>query len=251
MMPRLDGFGLVREVRADPALADIPIVLLSARAGEESTIEGRQAGADDYLVKPFSARELLARIAANLKMSKLRHNFEQRIAADLRAMTLLREVGSQCMREDVDMEQCLHQIVDAAIAITGADKGNLQLFEADVGAFTIAAQRGFDGPILKLFEQERETGSAYAAATRMGTRVIIEDVTRSDLFAATQARQAMVDAGVRAVISTPLMNSKGSLLGVISTHFASPRRPGERELHFMDLLARQTAYYLERSSNRY
>jgi DNA-binding response OmpR family regulator len=57
MMPGLDGFGLVREIRSDPKLAGVPIILLSARAGEDSSIEGLQAGADDYLVKPFSSRE--------------------------------------------------------------------------------------------------------------------------------------------------------------------------------------------------
>ncbi|HEX5452989.1 MAG TPA: GAF domain-containing protein [Stellaceae bacterium] len=72
MMPRLDGFGLVRAIRADPALADLPIVLLSARAGEEAGVEGLEAGADDYLVKPFSARELLARIRANLGTARMR-----------------------------------------------------------------------------------------------------------------------------------------------------------------------------------
>ncbi|HTT82048.1 MAG TPA: ATP-binding protein, partial [Rhizomicrobium sp.] len=55
MMPRLDGFGLVRAIRGDPALRDLPIIMLSARAGEESTIDGLAAGADEYLVKPFSA----------------------------------------------------------------------------------------------------------------------------------------------------------------------------------------------------
>jgi DNA-binding response OmpR family regulator len=72
MMPRLGGFGLLRAVREDPRLADIPVVLLSARAGEEASIEGVHAGADDYLVKPFSARELQARIEANLEKSRLR-----------------------------------------------------------------------------------------------------------------------------------------------------------------------------------
>jgi PAS domain S-box-containing protein len=62
MMPRLDGFGLIRQLRADPALRAIPVVLLSARAGEEARIEGLGKGADDYLVKPFSSRELLVRV---------------------------------------------------------------------------------------------------------------------------------------------------------------------------------------------
>ena len=72
MMPKLDGFGVLRSLRADPDLASIPIILLSARAGQEATVEGLDAGADDYVVKPFSARELLARVAGALALSRLR-----------------------------------------------------------------------------------------------------------------------------------------------------------------------------------
>jgi PAS domain S-box-containing protein len=72
MMPRLDGFGLLRELRADPLTQSLPVILLSARAGEESRVEGLQAGADDYLVKPFGARELQARVSAHLQMARLR-----------------------------------------------------------------------------------------------------------------------------------------------------------------------------------
>jgi signal transduction histidine kinase/DNA-binding response OmpR family regulator len=72
MMPRLDGFGLVREIRADPALRDIPVILLSARAGEGNRIEGFDAGATDYLVKPFSSRELIACIGANINLARVR-----------------------------------------------------------------------------------------------------------------------------------------------------------------------------------
>jgi signal transduction histidine kinase/CheY-like chemotaxis protein len=67
MMPRLDGFGLIRALRGSPETATMPIILLSARAGEESTLEGLASGADDYLVKPFSARELLARVRAHVE----------------------------------------------------------------------------------------------------------------------------------------------------------------------------------------
>jgi PAS domain S-box-containing protein len=72
MMPNLDGFGLVKALRTDPQTREIPIILLSARAGEESRIEGLEVGADDYLIKPFSARELLARVEATLKLAQLR-----------------------------------------------------------------------------------------------------------------------------------------------------------------------------------
>ncbi len=72
MMPRLDGFGLVRALKADPATANIPVIVLSARAGEEATAEGLERGADDYLIKPFAERELLARVEARLEVARLR-----------------------------------------------------------------------------------------------------------------------------------------------------------------------------------
>ena len=72
MMPVLDGFGLLAAVRADPALRELPVVLLSARAGEEARIEGLEAGATDYIVKPFAARELLARVEALLIAAAVR-----------------------------------------------------------------------------------------------------------------------------------------------------------------------------------
>ncbi|HUN82758.1 MAG TPA: ATP-binding protein, partial [Terracidiphilus sp.] len=78
MMPRLDGFGLLRAIREDSTLAGTPVVLVSARAGEESRVEGLESDADDYLIKPFAARELLARVAANVKMSNLRRETAER-----------------------------------------------------------------------------------------------------------------------------------------------------------------------------
>jgi PAS domain S-box-containing protein len=72
MMPRLDGFGLLRELRNDHDLRDLPVIVLSARAGEDARVEGLDAGADDYLTKPFSARELVARVNANLEMARFR-----------------------------------------------------------------------------------------------------------------------------------------------------------------------------------
>ena len=72
MMPRLDGFGLVRGIRGNPETCSVPVILLSARAGEEAGIEGVEAGSDAYLVKPFSRRELLARVDAQLATARLR-----------------------------------------------------------------------------------------------------------------------------------------------------------------------------------
>jgi signal transduction histidine kinase len=77
MMPRLDGFGLLGQLRADPQLRTVPFILLSARAGEEAKGEGLEAGADDYLIKPFSTRELLARVTTNLRLARAREEAER------------------------------------------------------------------------------------------------------------------------------------------------------------------------------
>jgi signal transduction histidine kinase len=91
MMPGLDGFGVLRALRADPATQAKPVILLSARAGEESRVDGLQAGADDYLVKPFAARELLARVSAHLKMARVRVE-AAKVERQLRAETELERV---------------------------------------------------------------------------------------------------------------------------------------------------------------
>ena len=95
MMPHLDGFGLLRAIREDSALASTPVILLSARAGEESRVEGLQAHADDYLVKPFAARELLARVATHVKMANFRREAaerEERLRSAMEHVALLQQL---------------------------------------------------------------------------------------------------------------------------------------------------------------
>jgi PAS domain S-box-containing protein len=74
MMPRMDGFALLKAIKSDPRTVDVPLVLLSARAGEESRVEGVVAGADDYLVKPFTAQQLIAQVSAQLTIGRVRRD---------------------------------------------------------------------------------------------------------------------------------------------------------------------------------
>jgi PAS domain S-box-containing protein len=83
MMPKLDGIGLLRALREDTSTNSIPVILLSARAGEEFQIQGLGAGADDYLVKPFSARELLSRVKAHVDSNQRRRESENRLSMAL------------------------------------------------------------------------------------------------------------------------------------------------------------------------
>ncbi len=103
MMPGLDGFGLLRELKADPRTSPVPVILLSARAGEEAKAEGLEAGADDYLVKPFSARELLARVEGTVKTARARAD---QVQARQKAEALAQELSQR-----VDFEQQLIGIV--------------------------------------------------------------------------------------------------------------------------------------------
>jgi diguanylate cyclase (GGDEF)-like protein len=72
MMPVLDGFGLVRALRAEPRTREVPVIMISGHGAEEARVEGLDAGADDYLVKPFGVRELLARVRTHLDVARLR-----------------------------------------------------------------------------------------------------------------------------------------------------------------------------------
>lgn len=171
---------------------------------------------------------------------------QSRIVADLQAMTRLHDIGVQCARDANGIERCLQLILDAAIEITSADKGNIQLLEPSSGALTIAVQRGFDDRFLRFFATVHDDGaSACGAALNSHERVIVEDVAQSPIFAGTPALEIMLQAGARACQSTPLV-SKGKILGVLSTHFGHPHRPDDRVLRLVDLLARQCADYLER-----
>jgi PAS domain S-box-containing protein len=247
MMPRLDGFALVRALRADPTLANLPIVLLSARAGEDASIEGLETGADDYLVKPFSARELVARVNANVGMARLRQEAARSAAAELQALKRLNAIGNHCVRAGDDLESCLTEILDAAIAFTGADKGNIQLLDHTSSVLEIAVHQGFARPFLDFFARvDRGDAAACGTAMKSAERVIVEDVARSDIFVGQRSLDVLLEAGVRAVQSTPLVSSAGETLGMISTHFSEVHRPRERELGLLDLLARQAADYLER-----
>ena len=77
MMPKLDGFGLLKKLKTNISTRNIPLIFLSARAGEEAKVEGLNAGADDYLTKPFSSKELIARVANHLAISTARRHAEK------------------------------------------------------------------------------------------------------------------------------------------------------------------------------
>jgi PAS domain S-box-containing protein len=105
MMPGLDGFGLLRALRGEPATRLIPVILLSARAGDEATAEGLGAGASDYIVKPFAARDLLVRVASRLAVASVAseaHAAEVRASQELARLLAKAEASERQFRELVE-----------------------------------------------------------------------------------------------------------------------------------------------------
>jgi PAS domain S-box-containing protein len=136
MMPRLDGFGLLRAIREDATLASTPVIMLSARAGEETRVEGLRADADDYLVKPFTERELLARVATHVKMAKLRRETAER-GERLRSEAELERVKARASEERLAETDRLYRELQRAHAELRLQLGLLQLLP--VAAWTLNA----------------------------------------------------------------------------------------------------------------
>lgn len=157
MMPKLDGLALVRAVREAPDLNDTPVVLLSARAGEESRLEGMQGGADDYLVKPFSARELLARVEGHVKMHRMRRDARiehERLAKEYETLLNQAPLGVYV----VDPELRIRHVNPVALPVFG----DISVVGRDLSeVLHILWSPEFAEEILRNFRHTLETGEPF------------------------------------------------------------------------------------------
>ena len=135
----------------------------------------------------------------------------------------------------------LTKLLDTATLVGGATRGNIQLFDAATRSLAIVVQRGFGKEFLEFFAHVHEGEAACGATMMSGKRVVVEDVTDSPIFFRTPALELMLDAGARAVQSTPLFDGAGRLVGVLSTHYREPRSLEEDDLRQLDVIARRTA----------
>jgi two-component sensor histidine kinase len=207
------------------------------RGFPEATLEPRPA---------FRLREvsLVARRMREAAVAVL--DSRKAVDTELDNMRRLNQLSTLLVGERSSFEDCLAEITKTGIAISGADKGNLQLFDAASGSLTIVAQQGFQDDFMKFFANVRGYDTACGEAMRTAEQIIVDDVLTSKIFVGQPAQKVLLEAAVRAVVSTPLMSSKGSLLGVLSTHFTQSLNPSERQLRLINILARQAADYLER-----
>jgi PAS domain S-box-containing protein len=224
---RVDHFETIRR-RKDGTLLNVSLTISPIKDAH-----GKVIGASKI------ARDVTESKRAEAAIQKL----NEQLAAELVAMTRLQALSTRLVQAD-DFPVLLGEILDAALEITHAQMGNVQLFDDDV--LRIVCQRGFEEPFLAFFQSVKQGRGACGTALERGERIIVDDVAASELFAGTPSLEVILASGGRALQSTPLITRAGEVLGVFSTYYRSPHRPGERDLRMLDLLARQAADLIER-----
>jgi signal transduction histidine kinase/two-component SAPR family response regulator len=169
MMPRLDGFGLLAAIRGNERTRTIPVIMLSARAGENSVIEGLSAAADEYLSKPFSARELLARVASQLHLARVRQETEKLLRYHSeRFEALLNNAPLGVYLVDADF--CIAQMNPAALpSFSNIPGGAIGRDFADI--MHILLDQTDADEIVRIFRHTLATGESYLAPERSKFRV--------------------------------------------------------------------------------
>jgi len=224
---RVQHFETIRR-RKDGGLLNISLTISPVRDAE-----GKITGASKI------ARDITERKRSEEAIQAL----NRQLSADVLAMARMQQLSTRLVQAE-DISQLLDEITAAGAEITGADMGNIQLLEDDT--LKIVSQRGFDTPFLDYFNSAGRELVVAAEILKRGERVIVEDLVESPLFRGKQALDVMLAAGVHALQSTPLISRSGHLLGMLSTHYRAPQRPGPRELRMLDVLARQAADLIER-----
>src|SRR5215472_16702238 len=247
MMPNLDGFALLKELRRSESTATVPVILLSARAGEESRVEGIAAGADDYLVKPFSARELAARVETHLKLSNIRTDAENRIRQREQELQVLHKVGAT-LASELD----LHKLVQAAI-----DAGR-DLSEAGFGAFFYNVVNS-GGESYKLYAVSGAVPEDFAqfpmprntcifAPTFAGEATVrMDDVTKDPRYGKSAPFFGMPSGHlpVRSYLAVPVVSRTGEVLGGLFYGHSQAGVFTERAERLVEGVAKQAAIAID------
>jgi len=218
MIPGLDGFGLLREIRADAQLKRVPVIMLSARAGESARIEGIRAGADDYVVKPFSARELLARVSARIEVSRLeaeRSAAERALHEEAKTLETLDLIG-RLLTAELDLERILQAVTDAATEVSGAAFGAFFYnVTNELGeAYLLYTLSGAPREAFEKFGTPRNT-PVFAPTFRGEGPIRSDDITKDPRYG-TMGPHFGMPAGhlpVRSYLAVPVRSRSGEVLG--------------------------------------
>ena len=249
MMPKLDGVGLMEAMRAEPELKDIPVILLSARAGEESKVEGLRAGAEDYLTKPFSARELLARVESNLKIANTRRESERVLREEAQILEELNRVGT-AVSSELDLERAVQVVTDAATTLTGAAFGAFfyNLTNDKGESYTLYTLSGVPREAFSKFPMPRNT--AVFAPTFAGEGIVRSPDIRQDPRFGKNAPYHGHPKGhlpVASYLAVPVVSRTGEVLGGL--FFGHPETGifDERAERIVSAIAHQAAIAIDKA----
>ena len=169
MMPKVDGFALLAAIRTDERTRSMPVILLSARAGAEARIEGLRAGADEYLTKPFSARELMACVASQLKLGNLRRDSERalRFSSEQR-QTLVNQSPLGVILVDADFR--IREVNPVALTAFGDIEGGV--VGRDFGeVMRLIWEQDYADELVRVFRKTLETGERFAVQEHSNRRI--------------------------------------------------------------------------------
>jgi PAS domain S-box-containing protein len=192
------------------------------------------------------AGEIVGAINMLVDITERKRALEQ-LAAELADSKLLQALSAEMTREG-NVEALYEKIMDAAVAIMRSDFASMQVLDESQDALRLLAYHGFEpsfGTTFALVSPETRTSCSVARQT--ARRVVVPNVETCDFIVATPSLDHHLEAGIRAVQSTPLVSRDGALVGMISTHWKQPHQPSERDLRLLDILARQAADLIERN----
>lgn len=166
-------------------------------------------------------------------------------AAELAGVSRLQVLSTKLVQSG-DFTSLLQEIVAGAAELTGTTKANIQFFNQETGELKIAVHQGLSPAFLARFS-DRGAPLGCDTAVRTMQRVEVEDLNLDKEWQGSEELNILLDDGIRAFQSTPLVSRGGRLLGVLSTHFAEPHLLNDREIRHLDLLARMAADFMERA----
>jgi PAS domain S-box-containing protein len=175
-------------------------------------------------------------------------DLRDQLSAELAIVVRLHEMSTRFVQGG-DLTRLLEEVLDAALVIARTDLGQVRLHEPGTNTLRLVAHRGFSADYVGRFAEISASVGALGVAMSRRERLVVEDLRSSALFP-DHVRAAEEAEGVQASLFTPLLGRSGEILGMISAHFRTPRRPSERELRLTDLFARQAADFVEHSQAR-
>ncbi|MGA8546507.1 MAG: SpoIIE family protein phosphatase, partial [Mycobacterium sp.] len=247
MMPKLDGFHFVSAIRGDPDLAATPIVMLSARAGNEAVSEGYAGGADDYLRKPFRSQELVERVAARLSATSRERAGQQQREAELRHISAAARLDAALQAAD-SVDGIAEALLASPLGAGGAVVVVIGLLDAEENNVRFS----YAGPVPAEFRDRYHVATLNTPLVpidviKTGQRMVITDT----LALASRYGHVVQETAdnVRSCVSQPLRGHDGKVIGSLGLLWPTPRDFDHAELEMLSRTAEITQAALDRVRN--